>query len=103
MCEVAGVDEAVLVRSLVDAHRGVRRAHEEVSVGIDLDRHAGMGLADGAELVGVRLGIVRRPTDDLAELRLAVTVEDQDRELLAKAAGLQRRHRRSDRAHVLQR
>ena len=101
--EVAGVDEAVGVDALLDAARRVRRPNEQVPVVVDAQVDAGMGAADGPDLLRVGLGVGRRPADHLADLGLAVAVEHEDRELRREAPGLQGRQRRGDRADVLQR
>ena len=88
--QVARVDETLGVFAIVDADRSAGRPHQQMTVGVDPDRDAGMGLADGAELVGVGLGVGRGPPDHLAGLGLAVAVEHEHPELRGEAFCLHR-------------
>jgi hypothetical protein len=79
---------------------GGRRAATVVD---ELDLHSGVRPPDRADLLGVGSGVGGGPPDDLADLRLAVAVEHHDAEPIGEAAGLVRRQRRGDAAHVPQR
>ena len=83
-----------------------RRAHQDLAqVVADAQLHVLVGAADRAEVgVAELLGVLRAPADDLAaDLGLAPAVEHDDPEAVAEPARLQRRQRRGDAAHVLQR
>ena len=116
--DVAGPQVAVGVEPVGQAApthvagRHAGRAHRQLPhlpggqraavVADDLDVDTGMRAPHGADLLGMLAGVGRGPPDDLADLRLPVAVQHHGTEPGREPAGLVRRQRRGDAAHVAQ-